>query len=172
MNNKKTRMQLILIAFVYVLFIVLTKYIDFPRTEISYDTPNSVQTSSTQSGVDKVLKVSVSDGSVYGYKIILADTPALREKGLSGRTTLGTDEVMLFIFEKSARNYFWMKNMLFAIDIVWLDSDKQIIHIERSVKPESFPKSFGPDEDSKYVLEFREGVANSISMKVGDRVDF
>lgn len=172
MNNKKTRIRLILIAFVYVLFIVLTKYIDFPRTEISYDTPNSVQTSSTQSGVDKVLKVSVSDGSVYGYKIILADTPALREKGLSGRTILGADEVMLFVFDTADKYQFWMKDMLFSIDIVWLDSDKQIIHIERSVKPESFPKSFGPTEPSRYVLEFKEGVTSTIGLEVGGKVDF
>jgi len=120
----------------------------------------------------EILQVSTADGSRYGYKILLRDTPELRTKGLSGRSSLGADEVMLFTFEREGRNFFWMKDMLFSIDIVWLDSDKKVIHIEQSVKPESFPKSFGPDEDSKYVLEFKEGVAESIGLEVGDRVDF
>lgn len=120
----------------------------------------------------EILQVLTADGSTYGYKILLRDTPELRTKGLSGRSSLGTDEVMLFAFERDGRNFFWMKDMLFSIDIVWLDSDKKVIHIERDAKPESFPKSFGPDADSKYVLEFKEGVAESIGLKVGDIINF
>lgn len=131
------------------------------------------QTESTESLASQgLLQISTADGSTYGYKILLRDTPELRMKGLSGRSSLGADEVMLFAFEREGRNFFWMKDMLFPIDIVWLDSDKKVIHIEQSVKPESFPKSFGPEADSKYVLEFKEGVVESIGLKVGDRVDF
>jgi uncharacterized membrane protein (UPF0127 family) len=125
-----------------------------------------------RSASQKILKVQTADGSMYGYKVLLSDTPELRTKGLSGRLSLGTDEVMLFKFEKEGRNFFWMKDMLFPIDIVWVNADKKVIHIEQSVKPESFPKSFGPDENSKYVLEFKAGTADSISMKMGDGVSF
>lgn len=118
-----------------------------------------------------VVRIHASGGT-YGYKAIIADNWALRERGLGGRTGLGSDGAMLFIFEESSDHQFWMKDMLFGIDMVWLDAEKRVIHIERNVKPESFPKSFGPDEDSRYVLEFKEGVADSIGLKMGDRADF
>ncbi len=130
---------------------------------------------SSRSGSDSEVKkviIHSSASSTHEYKILLADTPALRQRGLSGRPTMGDDEVMLFIFENPARNFFWMKDMLFSIDIVWLDANRKVIHIEQSVKPKTYPKSFGPDEDSKYVLEFKEGVINSVGLKVGDSIDF
>ncbi len=124
------------------------------------------------SASEKILQVSTADGSTYGYKVLLSDTPELRTKGLSGRPSLGTDEVMLFAFEREGRNFFWMKDMLFSIDMVWLGADKRIMHIEKNVSPGTFPKSFGPDENSKYVLEFKAGTADSIGMKIGDSVPF
>lgn len=126
---------------------------------------------SSDSSVKKII-INTAEGGTYEYKTLLADTPVLRQKGLSGRASIDVGEAMLFIFEKSARNYFWMRDMLFSIDIVWLDTDKKVIHIERDVSPDSFPKSFGPDEDSKYVLEFKEGLVESIGLKVGDKVVF
>lgn len=131
------------------------------------------QIESTKSSASQnILQVLTADSSTYGYKILLSDTPELRTKGLSGRASLGTDEVMLFIFEKEGRNFFWMKDMLFAIDIAWLNSDREVIHLEKNVSPETFPKSFGSDENSKYVLEFKAGVVDSIGMKIGDTVSF
>lgn len=128
----------------------------------------NIQSSASQN----VLRVLTADASTYGYKILLSDTPELRTKGLSGRASLGTDEVMLFVFEKEGRNFFWMKDMLFPIDIVWLSTDRKILHIEKNVSPETFPKSLGSDENSKYVLEFKAGVVDSIGMKIGDTVSF
>lgn len=124
------------------------------------------------SASQKILKVLTADGSMYGYKVLLSDTSELRTKGLSGRPSLGTDEVMLFVFEREGRNFFWMKDMLFPIDIIWADTDRRIIHIEKNVSPETFPKSFGPDDNSKYVLEFKAGTADSVGMKIGDRISF
>lgn len=131
------------------------------------------QTESIESPVSqKILKVITTDGSTYGYKVLLSNTPELRTKGLSGRPSLGTDEVMLFVFEREGKNYFWMKDMLFSIDIVWLGADRRVLHIERDVAPETFPKSFGPDENSKYVLEFKAGVVDSVGMEIGDSISF
>lgn len=110
--------------------------------------------------------------SSNAYNILLANTEALRKKGLGGRTAIAENEVMLFVFKESAEHFFWMKDMLFPIDIVWLDSDKKIIHIENNVSPDSYPKSFGPQADSRYVLEFKEGTALKENLKVGSRVVF
>lgn len=163
--KKNTRLIILCILCACIFFGVLS----VPHFK-SVKQTESKQTESLVS--QKILKVLTADGSTYGYKVLFSDTPELRTKGLSGRASLGTDEVMLFVFEREVRNFFWMKDMLFSIDIVWLDADKQIIHIEKNVSPETFPKSFGPDENSKYVLEFKAGTADSVGMKRGDRVSF
>lgn len=111
-------------------------------------------------------------GEQHTFTYILADTEALREKGLSGRASLGDKEVMLFTFEKPDAHFFWMKDMLFPIDIVWLDSNKKVIHIEHQVTPQTYPKSFGPTVKSLYVSEFNADTAKSIDLRVGDTVEF
>lgn len=160
---KNTYMKSVIGILICVFFVFLLNVVWVNRVESPGDINSVLETS--------VLRVNTSGGT-FGYKALLANTPSLREKGLSGRAGLGTDEAMLFVFDDVSKHQFWMKDMLFAIDIVWLDVDKRVVHIEQSVKPESFPKSYGPDEDSKYVLEFKEGVVNAIGLEVGDKADF
>jgi len=102
----------------------------------------------------------------------LADTDEKRAQGLSGRESLADGEGMLFIFPKPDVNYFWMKDMNFAIDMIWLNENKKIIHIARDVKPETFPKHFGPNEKSKYVIEVLSGFTKEHGITVGDAVFF
>jgi uncharacterized membrane protein (UPF0127 family) len=112
-------------------------------------------------------------------KVEIADTAELQERGLSGRENLKNDEGMLFIFSKSSRNYFWMKEMNFPIDIVWLvpseagiDETFKVIYIKENVLPSSYPESFGPNVDSKYVLEVNSGFSEKNNLKVGEIVKF
>ncbi len=105
-------------------------------------------------------------------QIDLADTPATRERGLSGRVALAPDHGMLFVFEKKDRYGFWMKEMNFSIDIIWIDEAKKVVHIEKNVSPESFPKIFTPTEPAKYVLEVSAGFSDRNGLMVGDPVDF
>src|SRR3989304_6446445 len=58
----------------------------------------------------------------------IAQTEAEREQGLSGHKPLADDEGMLFIFDKPGYHGFWMKDMLFSIDIIWISADKKIVH--------------------------------------------
>jgi len=105
-------------------------------------------------------------------KIDLARTQAEQEKGLSGREALRENEGMLFIFPKSQRNYFWMKDMNFPIDIIWIDKDFKIIFIKKNAEPSSYPNSFGPSVDNRYVLEVLAGFSEKNNLKIGDRVEF
>ena len=74
----------------------------------------------------------------------------------------------IFIFENEEIHSFWMKDMLFSIDILWIDSNFKIVHIENGVSPESYPKIFTPNTKSLYVLEISAGQVNILNMKVGD----
>ncbi|MEI7765707.1 MAG: DUF192 domain-containing protein [bacterium] len=93
-------------------------------------------------------------------------------KGLSGRNSLLSDEGMLFIFSKPDKNYFWMKEMNFPIDMVWIGDDFKVIYIKNNAQPSSYPESFGPDVDSRYVLEISAGFSEKNNLKVGDFVEF
>lgn len=100
-----------------------------------------------------------------------ADNPEKRAKGLSGRKNLPANIGMLFIFDRPGKQCMWMKDMNFNIDMVWLDRDKQIIHIEEGVSPSTFPKSFCGADLAQYVIEVKAGVAEATNFRVGERID-
>src|SRR5690349_20381775 len=65
----------------------------------------------------------IIEGTPEPIFVSLADTDATREQGLSGALGLGTTEGMLFLFDYPGRPAFWMKDMLFSIDIIWISQD-------------------------------------------------
>lgn len=98
----------------------------------------------------------------------VAEDNVARVKGLSGRKNLKDDQGMLFVFETLGIYKFWMKDMNFPLDIIWFDGNQKIVHIEKNVLPESYPKLFGPDEETKYVLEVVAGFSQKNDLKIGD----
>ena len=104
--------------------------------------------------------------------IIVVDTPETMQKGLGGRELLSGDEGMLFIFAKPELHGIWMKDMKFAIDIIWIDEEYKIVHIESNVSPQTYPKTFWPLAKSLYVLETKAGFALENELKVGDILNF
>jgi uncharacterized membrane protein (UPF0127 family) len=100
----------------------------------------------------------------------VVDTDGSRELGLSGRTGLGKKEGMLFIFDKPGRYGFWMKDMLFSIDMVWINENGLVVHVEKNVKPESYPKAFINTLDATYVLEIASGNADTYGIVVGAKL--
>jgi uncharacterized protein len=111
--------------------------------------------------------LAISDQTVY---VSVADTQELRERGLGGRTELSPDEGMLFVFDKEDIHPFWMKDMRFSIDILWLANDGTVIYIERDVSPDTYPQVFSSDKPARYVLELPVGYSAAHHIKVGDRV--
>lgn len=99
-----------------------------------------------------------------------ADTNEKRVKGLSNRESLPTQNAMVFVFDTPDNQCFWMKGMKFAIDMIWLNENKEIIKIESNVTPETYPKSFCA-ENTKYVIEINTGLANNLGLRLGDKID-
>lgn len=96
----------------------------------------------------------------------VADTPAERALGLSGRASLAPDQGMMFVFPNAGQWGIWMKDMKFPLDIIWLDEQKEIVHIEENVLPETYPKVFTPLVPAKYVLEVNAGFVKSQGIKI------
>ena len=105
-------------------------------------------------------------------KVELAFTHEEQEQGLSGRKSLEEGTGMLFIFPKPGKYFFWMKDMNFPIDIVWIDENFRVTYIEKNALPSSYPNSFGPTVDNSYILEVLDGFAEKNNLKIGDSVEF
>ena len=87
------------------------------------------------------------------FHVAIADTDELQQKGLSGHDPLGEDGGMLFVFDRPAAYGFWMKDMNFPIDIVWLNADKKVLTVDAAVDPSTYPSIYYPPSPAKYVLE-------------------
>ncbi|MBI4122817.1 MAG: DUF192 domain-containing protein [Parcubacteria group bacterium] len=101
----------------------------------------------------------------------IADTRQLQIRGLSGRPSLGEREGMLFVYENPQALSFWMKDMRFAIDIIWIDEYKTIVGIAPDISPDTFPQTFSSGLPVQYVLEISAGWADRYGVIVGDRID-
>jgi hypothetical protein len=124
--------------------------------------------------------------TAWGDKIFvqIASTSAEQEQGLSGKnklTELDKDgkietEGMLFSFYKPQIENFWMKDMNFDLDMVWLDENFKIVHIEKNTLASSYNKQNPANSTiftngnnlAKYVLEINSGMTDKLNLKVGD----
>lgn len=103
-----------------------------------------------------------------GIAVAVADTPALRNRGLSGRKELKENEGMLFNFPEPGLYGFWMKDMYFPIDVIWFDANRQIIDVWENATPDSFPQTYTPHSFAQFVLEVPAGFFSSHHLKVGN----
>lgn len=102
----------------------------------------------------------------------IAKTSQKRSVGLCCRDSLPEDQGMLFVYDEPGDYRFWMKDTKIPLDMFWIDSNKQIVHIERDVQPSSYPKSFGSTKPAKYVLETNAGFADKYKINNRDNVAF
>ena len=91
---------------------------------------------------------------------------------MSNREKLPANAGMLFVFDQPDYHSFWMKDMLFAIDIIWIDENKKIVDITHNAEPESYPKIFQPSSPAQYVLEVNSFWAAEHGIVIGDVLNF
>jgi len=123
-------------------------------------------------GMRPPVKVFFPDGSSVTAELAVTDME--RQLGLMYRPGINADQGMLFVFVEEDLHPFWMKNMRFAIDILWLDKDRRVVHIASRVPPclkdpcPSYPSSL----PAVYVLELKSGEAEARGLKLSDRLEF
>lgn len=109
----------------------------------------------------------------FGSRQLIYETVANtagREKGLSGRASMPADHGMLFMFEQEGRHCFWMKDMRFDLDMVWLDATGTVVTIRDRISPATYPAEFCPDRPAKYVIEVNAGTAAAAGVTVDSRI--
>ena len=85
----------------------------------------------------KTAKVIVKEQT---FDAEIAEAPAELQKGLSGRDSLAEDKAMLFIFKDKGLHAFWMKDMKFPIDIIYINDNKIVSIVENAPPPEEGQK--------------------------------
>jgi len=115
--------------------------------------------------------------TVNGVELVadVAANNTQRTKGLAVKDHLNENESMLFVFSSAANQAFWMKDMKFPIDIIWMDVNKTVIHIEHSLEPCStigYCQTYNPGADSLYVLETVAGFADRHGVTEGTKMQF
>ncbi len=107
----------------------------------------------------------------HKFTVDLAITPKEKERGLGGRDGLAPDRGMLFPYDHTEQYSFWMKDMRFPIDIIWI-RDNLIIDISRNVPVESGSqlRVYQPREPANKVLEINAGVSDANDFQIGDLV--
>lgn len=121
------------------------------------------------------LEIATINGQVFFLEI--ADRKYQWQRGLSGRQSLADNEAMLFVFDTYRQPIFWMKDMNFAIDILWI-KDGQVVDFDKNVYPS--PKGtplnelaiFSPDIEVNMVMEIVAGSIDRLNIQKGNSVYF
>lgn len=112
------------------------------------------------------------DGAIIEVEV--ATTTEAVKIGLSGRPTLDLNKGMLFVFPKPYIYSFWMPDMQFPLDIIWIN-EGGVVDIDHNV-PNNFdpakPVFYTPLSPAQYVLEVNAGVARTSNIAIGSSVTF
>lgn len=141
---------------------------------ISNKSGESSKSASVSSVVSGDIEVNIKNLVIHAKVASNAD---LRRKGLSKVDSLPINEGMLFVFDQKGRYSFWMKDMKFPIDIIWIDENKKIVNISANaiLEPKKADKDltkYDSSYDVKYVLEINAGLAAANNLQIGDLVSF
>lgn len=158
------------IVLVFLGFLILGGFV-LAKSSDQVPVINQISNNNVWQNKSNFSKILVNNTPLF---VEIADSQEKISKGLSGRKFLGKDEGMLFIFAKDKFPAFWMKDMNFPIDIIWINNGK-IVGIEENVQPEpdkeeKFLKLYHPPEPVDMVLEVNAFFSKENGIKVGDSV--
>ena len=105
------------------------------------------------------------------FTLMIARTEADQEKGLGGIPSMPEDRGMAFPFDRPGAYGFWMKGMLFPLDIIWLYKG-QVIAVKTLPAPigNQAPAQFQPIQPADVVIELNAGTAQRIGLVPGSTV--
>ena len=106
----------------------------------------------------------------------VADDSDERTLGLSFRDSLDADRGMWFVFDREGARSFWMREMRFSLDLIWVDAERRVVDITHEAPPPApgTPSSglptYSPATPAQYVLEINGGLARRLQIEIGDVV--
>jgi len=105
-------------------------------------------------------------GGAHRITVEIADTGALRTRGLMWRTELPEGTGMLFIFPSEVVQSFWMRNTLIPLDMLFIDKRGRVVGVVQAAEPRTLT-SRTVGKPSLYVLEVPGGWASRNAVRAG-----
>lgn len=119
---------------------------------------------------DGVLKVFSPEGQLKAeLDIEIAESDSKIMQGLKYRGEMERNQGMLFVFKNTDYRFFWMQDTYLSLDMLFIDYENKIVHIERDTEPFSEEQIFS-EYPAQYVLEVLAGTADRFGIKEKDEV--
>ena len=112
-----------------------------------------------------------SDSIIKKINVEFADDDYETQTGLMYRQSMEDNQGMLFIFENEIRRSFYMKNTEFALDIIFINMNKEIVSIQKNAQPLDHT-SLPSDAPAMYVLEINAGLSDTWGLVPGDTIEW
>lgn len=116
------------------------------------------------------------------FRLEYAIDDRAREKGLAGRSKIAYDGGMIFVFREPKLAFFWMKNCLTDMDLIYVNDRGRITGLHRMKREaprlpretmaayERRLKRYPSRVPVRFVLEFRTGTLDRLKLRIGDEV--
>ena len=146
---------------ILILFLaLLNSYLIIKSTQTSENIPTNHQPS----------KITINN---HIFNLEIASTSLEKSIGLMHRTQLNKDTGMLFIFENEKPQSFWMKNTLIPLDLIFINSNNNIVDIKHNFQPcNSDPcETYTSSQPASYVLEINGGLVKDLNIEIGQQVN-
>jgi uncharacterized protein len=151
---------LFVVVLVFILFFVYNNFIKTENSEVEYyHFIKEGELTFVDSTGNPIIKINIE----------IADNDYERQLGLMNRKNMEEMQGMLFIFPEERFQSFWMMNTLFSLDMIFIDSKKEIVTIHKDTKPLS-EQSYPSSKPATYVLEVNAGFCERHNVKLGDKV--
>ncbi|MCG3200581.1 MAG: hypothetical protein NFCOHLIN_00437 [Gammaproteobacteria bacterium] len=121
--------------------------------------------------VEAVVTVIAANGQGHEFVVEVADTEVRRQRGLMFREEVPADGGMIFIYDPPQVAAMWMKNTLIPLDMVFVDTEGEIVQVTSRTTPHSLePISAGVPVSA--VIELNGGSCDRLGIRAGDRVHY
>jgi len=171
--NTQLKILLYILLVVGLLYYIQNRYQLF---EISFDNTKEIKKEEVKKDENKEQSIEIlnSEGKRIHINVEIADTPSLKSQGLSGREDIGDYQGMLLLFDEKGVYSFWMKDMNFPLDLIYIDETYYIVDIIENKQPctQNECNSFVPSVPFKYVLEVKGGFCDVNRVSIGNAVIF
>lgn len=163
--------QIVILFLILVAVMFSAAWLSDPNSQLSKLFTTTQKNKETPKEKKNIVKVGNA-----AIEVEIAKTQEERKIGLAKYNDLPEGRGMLFVFdEKDVKPSFWMKDVKFPIDIIWIDNDEVIEITEKvpalvSSPPDYKIPKYSPKQTIDYVLEIGGGGAAKKGIKVGDNV--
>jgi len=167
---KKSRRKWLRIIFMFIIIAVVLLFMINPGSNNRKDEhkPSRTEVPFTKEGELTFYQANTKI-PITTIEIEIADNYRETMRGLMFRYKMDMDKGMYFVMDREEPQAFWMKNTYIPLDIIYLNSKKQIVSIVKNTKPES-TASLPSGKKAKYVVEVNAGFCDKYNIESGDYI--